>query len=202
VLLLPTSVGCASSNASTPQAAAPRADELPRVRPENWDPLAFNRARGNAGAIPEEYRAKINGPDGDRQHLGKHLPYTPSQVQAPAGMLAVMWGDSSRGYAKHPNARRSAELPTGHWFDWIRVRRATHEDAEERESRFTDWPATAPSDNGRLSAIPGSTPERDDGKDTVYLVELPTGVRPGEWVRVHGHCLTHGEYVEFLRVPA
>ena len=127
VLLLPTSVGCASSNASAPAAAAPRLDDLPKVRPDSWDPLAFNRARGNAGAIPEAYRAKINGPDGDRLHLGKHLPYTPSQVQAPAGMLALMWGDPSRGYAKHPNARRSPELPTGHWFDWIRMRRATPE---------------------------------------------------------------------------
>ena len=44
---------------------------LPWEKPADWDPLAFNRKRGNAGAIPASYLSDINGPDGDTKHVGE-----------------------------------------------------------------------------------------------------------------------------------
>ena len=41
----------------------------------------------------------------------------------------------------------------------------------------------------------------DGGKNTVYVVQLPPDVGPGDVVRVVGHCTLHGEYVDFLTVP-
>ena len=199
-LALPSSVACVAAPPSA-KAAPPGPLDLPRTRPSDWDPIAFNRTRGNAGAIPESYLPKINGPDGATQHMGKHLPYLPTGPAAPRGMIAVMWGDPSRGYAMHPNARKSDKLPSGHWFDWIRVRRAVEGDAPEQESRYSDWPATTPSDSGRLAGFQGDDPAANEGRNTVYMVALPPDARPGDWVRVHGHCLTHGEYVEFVRLP-
>jgi hypothetical protein len=203
-VLLPSSVGCAKNEAGPAVAAAVDPLTVPLTPPPDWDAIAFNRARGNAGAIPESYRAKINGPDGVEKHLGKHLPYVASlpSVALPEGMLAVMWGDPSRGFARHPNARPSEELPSGHWFNWIRVRRAVADAAEEHESRYSDWPATSPTDTGVYRAFAGTDPSADEGRNTVYLAALPSDARPGDLVRVHGHCLTHGEYVDFVRVPA
>lgn len=199
-VLWPSSTGCAA--APGPRAAAPSPLDVPRAKPSDWDPIAFNRARGNAGAIPASYLPKVNGPDGATQHIGKHLPYVAKIEGVPTGTLPLMWGDPSRGYAKHPNAPKSDKLPSGHWFEWIRVRPATEGDAEERESRFSSWPKTSDGDNGRLAGQAGSEPSAEDGKKTVYVVELPSGIKAGDWVRVHGHCLTHGEYVDFVQVPA
>lgn len=176
---------------------------VPRSRPEGWDPIAFNRERGNAGAIPASYRASINGPDGDLMHIGKHLPYVPRLTAdvVPAGMLPLMWGDPALGRARHPNAPPSEQLPTGHWFDWVRVRKATDDEAVEVTSTFGGWPTVTATDNGRYAAAEGDDPTADQGKNTVYLVHLPPDVRSGDLVRVHGHCLTHGEYVDFVTVP-
>ena len=117
-------------------------------------------------------------------------------------MLALMWGDPSKGYARHPNAAPSAANPEGHWYDWIRVRKATTADAEERESRFSAWPPAGVRDNGTYVAFRGDDPSVDSGKGTIYLAQLPSDVRPGDVVRIHAHCRTHGEYVDFLTVPA
>jgi hypothetical protein len=192
-----------SSGGSANGGAASAMAEIPKVRPEGWDAIAFNRERGNAGAIPESYRAQINGPDGVTQHLGKHLPYvvTLAPGVVPAGMLALMWGDPSRGYAKHPNAAPSESNPTGHFYNWVRIRKATHDEAQEVESRFSSWPTVGPGDTGRYAAREGSDVTSDAGKNTVYLVVLPSDVRSGDLVRVHAHCLTHGEYVDFVTVP-
>ncbi|WP_426745473.1 hypothetical protein VZQ01_31415 [Myxococcus faecalis] len=196
-LMVPSTVGCVRA---PPGLGA--TDGLPQARPEDWDAVDFNQRRGAAGAIPTGYMRKINAPDGITQHLGKHLPYVPRFEQTPSGMLALMWGDPSRGYARHPNAAASPELPTGHWYDWIRLRRATEEQTQEVESRYSDWPLAQASDSGRYAALEGSDPAQDRGENTIYLVALPADARPGEWLRVHGHCLTHGEYVDFIRVPA
>ena len=203
IVLSPIAVGCATGPSVSPAATAhddPLA--IPRERPPSWDPVAFNRARGNAGAIPESYRAQINGPDGELKHLGKHLPYTPPGADAgvPAGMIALMWGDPSKGYAAHPNAPRSAATPDGHWYSWIRVRKAAAGYAEEKESRYSAWPVSAPGDTGAYRAASGADPSADSGKNTIYLAQLPADVRPGDLVRVHAHCLTHGEYVDFVTV--
>lgn len=200
VVLVPTTIACARPRSSTPPTGA-EPDDLPLARPTDWDPVPFNRRRGAEGAIPPEYMAKIDGEDGVSQHLGKHLPFIPEGVRGPDGMLALMWGDPSLGYARHPNSPATAEAP-GHWYDWIRVRRATEELAEETESRFSSWPAAGPQDSGGYAAHSGDDPAADDGKNTVYLAVLPPDVSPGEWVRIHAHCLTHGEYVDFVQVPA
>jgi hypothetical protein len=194
----------ANSIANASSGGASASAEIPKARPEGWDPVAYNRDRGNAGAIPETYRAQINSADGATQHLGKHLPYvaTIAAGAVPAGMLALMWGDPSRGNAKHPNAPPSESNPTGHWYNWVKIRKATDGEAQESESRFSAWPAAGASDTGRYAAHEGTDPAADAGKNTVYLVALPADVRPGDVVRVHAHCLTHGEYVDFVTVPA
>ena len=75
-------------------------------------------------------------------------------------------------------------------------------DAPEAESHYRGWPAVLPADNGAYAAREGDDPAAADGKNTVYLAELPPDVSPGDWVRVHAHCLTHGEYVDFLQLPS
>ncbi|GAB4207626.1 MAG: hypothetical protein OHK0013_25430 [Sandaracinaceae bacterium] len=214
-VLAPVAVGC-GGGASTPgtsgevntgqgtggeMAADPLA--IPTARPEGWDALAFNRARGNAGAIPATYLPQINGADGDLAHLGKHLPYVPALAPGavPAGFLALMWGDPSLGRTRHPNAPPTADNPEGHWYNWIRVRKATEADAAELESRYGGWPTTVEGDNGRYIAAEGTDVTADLGKNTVYLAQLPPDVGPGDLVRIHAHCLTHGEYVDFVTVP-
>ena len=186
-----------------PEAAPSAMPTIPTQRPADWDALAFNRRRGNAGAIPESYRAAINGPEGDTQHLGKHLPFLPSLAAGvvPAGMLAIMWGDPTKGYARHPNAASTEENPEGHWYNWIRLRKATAGDTREVESHYRSWPAVEPGDDGAYTALEGDDPARDGGENTVYLAQLPPDVVPGDLVRVHAHCLTHGEYVDFVQLP-
>ncbi len=185
----------------TPAAEPP---SVPLERPAGWDALAFNKRRGNAGAIPASYLDDINGPDGDARHLGKHLPFLPALdpgVVVPAGMLAIMWGDPSKGYARHPNAASTEGNPEGHWYNWIRLRKATAGDTREVESHYRSWPAVEPGDDGAYTALEGDDPARDGGENTVYLAQLPPDVVPGDLVRVHAHCLTHGEYVDFVQLP-
>lgn len=215
-ILAPLAVGCgSSSNTSTGSTAsggtgsgsgdeAP-ADPLavPASRPAGWDAIAFNRARGNAGAIPASYLPDVNGPDGDLVHVGKHLPYVPElgEGRVPAGMIAIMWGDPSLGRTRHPNAPPSEQVPSGHWYDWIRVRKATDAEATELTSVYGGWPDVLETDNGRITAQEGQDPRADSGKNTVYLAQLPDDVRSGDLIRIHANCLTHGEYVDFLVVP-
>ena len=219
-VLVPFVSSCGTSSASTTEqaetlssdvtekaaTAAPEAaksvTEIPMTEPSGWDAVAYNKARGNAGAIPESYLASINGPDGDTKHLGKHLPYQPALDAAvvPAGFIALMWGDESKGYAKHPNAPKSESNPTGHWYNWIKVRKATDGEAEEVQSSYSDWPGTAPSDSGAYAVFGGGEITAEKGKNTVYLVALPKDVKKGDRVRIWAHCLTHGEYVDFITV--
>lgn len=207
VVLLP--IGCGSSTEEEPlDDLATTGDEttveveadaiaVPTSKPAGWDPIAFNLERGNAGAIPESYHESINGPDGELKHVGKHLPYWPElDTEIPEGMVAIMWGDPSKGHARHPNAPTSEDNPEGHWYDWIRVRKATDADAEEAESRFPAWPGEGYLVQG------GGELTGDDGKNTIYLVRLPSDVQPGDEIRIYANCLTHGEYVDFLTMPA
>ena len=176
---------------------------LPIVAPGGWDPITFNRTRGNAGAIPESYRLSINGPDGDNKHLGKHLPYVPELPEGtvPDGFIAIMWGDPSKGHAKHPNASRNeSNHQLGHWYNWIRVRKAVAGDAEELQSTYSDWPKSGEGDSGAYAVFGGDDVTADGGRNTVYLAALPKDVEPGDTVRIYAHCLTHGEYVDFLTV--
>ncbi len=201
---------CAKGEAEETSAAEPTAGgeaasppdplAVPTSKPEGWDPVAFNRDRGNAGAIPESYRDEINGEDGATAHLGKHLPYVPSLASGvvPRGYVAIMWGDPAKGHARHPNAVPGPDNGgEGHWYDWIRIRKAVDGDAEERESRYAAWPGGA---SEGFAASDGGDITADGGKNTVYLVALPADVAPGDTVRVHAHCLTHGEYVDFVVV--
>lgn len=188
-----------------PEAGPVGPPEPPLVKPEDWDPLAYNRERGNNGAIPTSYLESINGPDGDAKHLGKHLPYVPEVEPGvvPAGHLPIMWGNPSPGYAQHPNAPKGTEgYPIGHWYDWVRLRKATEDPAQEVETRFDEWPAGGQGDSGGFAVLGDGNIEDNSGKDTIYLVELPPDASPGDLIRVHGHCLYHGEYVDFVQVPA
>ena len=202
----PAEVPPAPEPAPEPEEPAPEPAtpvEVPEVEPEGWDPIAFNRDRGNAGSIPESYHDDINGPDGEAKHLGKHLPYVPDTtgLEIPEGYIALMWGDPARGYAKHPNAPKGAEAyPEGHWYDWVKIRKAVEGDAEEAETTFSGWPEAGPSDSGKFLVAGGGAIEEDGGKNTIYLVKLPADVKPGDTVRVWAHCLYHGEYVDFVEV--
>lgn len=195
-VLGPTVVACVES-APPAVTSASGVDVLPLTAPTGWDPIRFNRDRGNRGFVPEGYRPQINGKDGELQHLGKHLPYVPAALAAQPSRdwLPLMWGDPSKGHARHPQSET-------HHFDWIRVRKATEADAHEVESRFTAWPTVSPGDSGTYGAQEGQDPTTLQGKNTVYLVHLPGDVGPGDTVRVHAHCSTHGEYVDFVKVPA
>jgi hypothetical protein len=198
----PTAGGAGEPTPPPETASDPMA--IPAAKPADWDPIAFNRARGNAGAIPESYRDEINGPEGETGHLGKHLPYVPGgfEGEVPEGMLPIMWGDPDLGYVRHPNAVPSeANDGEGHWYDWVRIRKATEGEAEEVETTFTSWPAQGPDGTGAYAVLGGGDITAESGKNTVYLVRLPSDVGPGDTVRVHAHCLTHGEYVDFLTLP-
>lgn len=179
--------------------------EVPQTMPEGWDPVDYNRTRGNQGAIPESYLDDINGPAGTEKHLGKHLPYVPAKVDAslvPAGFLALMWGDPEKGYAKHPNApRNDSNNNEGHWYNWIKVRKAVEGEAEELQSSYTEWPGTS-GDENKYAVMGGGDITEDGGKNTIYLAAIPTDVKPGDTIRIHAHCLTHGEYVDFMTIPA
>jgi hypothetical protein len=173
----------------------------PLTRPEAWDPIAYNRDRGNAGAIPQSYLDDVNGADGEKKHLGKHLPYQPELTTGivPEGYVALMWGDPRKGYTRHPNADRGpANNHEGHWYNWIRIRKAVEEDATEAQSDFSGWPNTAEGDTGKYAGFAGREITSEQGKNTVYLARLPKDVQPGDTVRIWAHCLTHGEYVDFL----
>ena len=175
---------------------------LPNVKPVDWDAITFNRERGMAGAIPETYHASINGPNGDAGHIGKHIPYLADVESEDPTMIAIMFGDDAKSYARHPNQARTEENPDGHWFDWIRIRKATEESADEVECRFSSWPEIGDGDTGRYATKGGGDITEDGGKNTVYLVPLPAGIQPGDTIRVVGHCSSHGEYVDFLTLPA
>lgn len=182
--------------------ATDMATAVPTMAPEGWDPIAYNKTRGNAGAIPETYWPSINGPDGDKKHLGKHLPYVPEAPaeMVPEGFVAVMWGDPGKGYAKHPNAAKSEAKPKGHWYNWIKIRKAGEGEAEELKSTYADWPGKGEGSTGAYAVLGGGEMTADGGRNTIYLAALPKDVKKGDTVRIWAHCLTHGEYVDFLKV--
>ncbi len=223
-LLLPYVTACGKNS---PAAATKHG--LPTSRPENWNAIEYNRKRGVAGAIPASYMAKINGTDGDSKHLGKHLPFIPElaanrfssmdlskNALIDNTVLPIMWGDPAKGHARHPNAPKSeANNFEGHWYNWIRIRKATTEPAIELQNNFANWPEGEFSNqvdirlDGKMQLTKGGylsfDPEQtdvtaDSGKNTVYLTQLPKDVKKGDWIRVWAHCLTHGEYVDFLQV--
>lgn len=206
LVLMPSVSACGGlgrKHAATTQVPETSATRLPLTIPNGWDPIAYNRTRGNAGYIPPSYLPEINGPRGVWEHIGKHLPYvvTLEGHEVPAGFLALMWGDPAKGYAQHPNARRAESNGyEGHWYNWIRIRKATEARAQELQSSYSEWPATIDGDNGAYTTVKGGRVEDNAGRDTVYLVALPSDVRVGDLVRVHAHCLTHGEFVDFVRV--
>ena len=212
VVLLPIVTSCTSEPGKSAGKTAAKTGKpgakddptaVPEVKPENWDAIAYNKARGNAGKIPETYHASINGPDGVKKHLGKHLPYVPALEPklVPEGYLAVMWGDPKLGYTKHPNAPKSDSNAEGHWYNWIEVRKALAGEAIAEKSEYPTWPAT-----GDLKAagylVEGQAGDlaADNGTHTIYLAKLPSDVKKGDTVRIWAHCLTHGEYVDFLTV--
>ena len=176
---------------------------VPNTPGEEWNPYAYNKARGNAGMIPETYLGDINSPDGFMKHLGKHFPYVPTLegLTVPAGFIAIMWGDPAKGHAKHPNAPKDdSKEYIGHWYDWIKVRKATEGEAEELQSEYPDWPGTAEQQKGKYLVAGGGDITADSGKNTIYLAALPSDVKAGDTIRIHAHCLTHGEYVDFITV--
>ncbi len=197
-VLLPTVVNCAGSGAMKKRSDG--GPPVPLSRPPNWDPIAFNRARGNAGFIPDSYLGSINGPDGETKHLGKHLPFIVEAEGVPAGYVALMWGDPARGYARHPNAPASQSNPQGHWYNWIRVRKAFDGEAQQLESRFSNWPEASEADNGAYLVLGGGDIAADGGRNTIYLTAIPDDCRIGDIVRIWAHCLTHGEYVDFVTI--
>jgi hypothetical protein len=175
--------------------------DVPLTKPADWDPIEFNRLRGNAGAIPETYLADINGPEGDKKYLGQHLPYIPKIQPAlvPKGFVALMWGNPAKGYTRHPAAPPDPSRKfEGHWFNWIRIRKAVAGEIQEIESTYTNWPKTNPSDTGSYAVFGGGNITADEGKNTLYLAALPKDVVPGDMVRIWAHCLLHGEYVDFI----
>jgi hypothetical protein len=213
VVLLPLVSSCATSESAggkktTPppggKASQPAKIEVPMAPPTGWDPIAFNKKRGNAGAIPKSYLPSINGEDGVKKHLGKHLPYIPGSIDRstiPAGYVPIMWGDASKGYVKHPNApKNDAKGYVGHWYNWIKVRKAVAGEAEELKNSYSDWPGSPDLQKKYYLVEGGGDLTANKGKNTIYLVALPKDVQSGDIVRIWAHCLTHGEYIDFIKV--
>ncbi|MBW2732046.1 MAG: hypothetical protein JRH20_06600 [Deltaproteobacteria bacterium] len=210
VVLLPYVTACGTTGTTgtttpakvTPTAIAPGSSMLiPQTPPADWNAITFNQRRGNDGAIPESYWAAINGPEGAKKHLGKHLPYGPSfdAKLIPVGYVAIMWGDATKGYARHPTAaKNAAQSYKGHWYNWIKIRKAIAGDTEEVTNEYPDWPGPLPYDAKNYAVFGGGDITADGGRNTVYLVKLPTGVQKGDRVRIYAHCLYHGEYIDFL----
>ena len=176
---------------------------IPKIARSDWNPITFNRDRGNQGAIPTSYLASINGPDGEKKHIGKHLPYVPNinSEKIPDGFLPIMWGDPEKGHAKHPNAPKdTAKNYEGHWYNSIKIRKAVSGKAIELQSTYSDWPSIGESDNGSYVAFGGKKITSEKGKNTIYLAALPSDVAKGDTVRIYAHCKTHGEWVDFLQV--
>ncbi|MBI4815362.1 MAG: hypothetical protein HY791_03850 [Deltaproteobacteria bacterium] len=174
----------------------------PASRPADWNPVTYNTTRGAAGFIPPAYMKDIQAEGGDKKHLGKHLPYVPASFPADRkveGYLPIMWGDPDKGNAKHPNASKTPEKPDGHWYNWIRLSLDGQSDSLV-ETRFDDWPKCSDTVNGRLAGCVDPDPAAEEGKNTVYLAVLPKGAKPGDTLRVWAHCITHGEYVDFVTI--
>ena len=190
-LLLPSIVRCSNApeddfRSSFSSTSGDSGLSLPNRRPENWNPIEFNLKRGLAGAIPETYHASITSADGPLLHIGKHTPYIApiDKSLVPQGYIALMMGDFTRGYAKHPAAAT-------HWYDWISILKEGSTSGP-KYSVFAAWPT------GNFMALGGGTIDGDTGKNTIYLAALPDGVKPGDTIRVVGHCNLHGEYVDFI----
>lgn len=197
-------VDCAQKTPDTAASAPAKAadpNQPPIDRPADWDPVAFNTARGKAGFIPEKYMTDILGPGGTEKHMGKHLPFVPKldPSRAVAGTVAIMFGDTSKGYSAHPNAPKTPEKPDGHWYNWIRVAIAGRPESEV-ETLFDNWPLASDKVNGKYTGFSDADPSKEEGKNTVYLAQLPPGAKAGDTLRIWGHCLTHGEYVDFLTI--
>lgn len=177
---------------------------LPLEKPKNWNPVEFNRLRGNNGAIPESYLSAINGLDGAKKHIGKHLPYIPKfekNIEIPAGYLPIMWGDPSKGHAQHSNAVPGPDNNyLGHWYNRIEIRKSTSAFAESVTSSFSGWPANNDNTSGLYMASHGGNITDAGGIYTVYLAKIPSDVKHGDTVRILAHCLTHGEYVDFVTI--
>lgn len=177
--------------------------QVPEAKPADWQPIQFNMARGLAGAIPKSYHDEIKSKTGDKKHLGKHLPYVPdiASRRVPKGYIPIMWGDPSKGYAQHPNTPRTKKDPDGHWYTWIKIRKATPGQAEEMITRFDNWPKPSKKVDGKIIAHKGRNPIANSGKNSVYLAKLPKDVQSGDTIRVWAYCINHGEYVDFIQVP-
>ncbi len=172
----------------------------PTTRPSHWDPVAFNIMRGNSGAIPKSYMEQITAPEGQAKHLGKHLPYIPktfARSRWEAGFVPLMFGDPELHFVRHPNAPKSGGNPVGHWYNWVRISVVGRPESEI-ETAYDNWPKPSGAVNGKIAALEGADPTADGGKNTVYLARLPEGAKAGDTLRFWGHCLTHGEYVDFL----
>ncbi len=194
MLLFPMLTSCTSSQEDILK-------NIPFKKPDNWNPIAFNRIRGNAGAIPESYLADINGADGEKKHIGKHLPYIPDIAPSliPKGFIALMWGDPSKGHTPHPNAPPDeSNKYQGHWYNRIQIRKAVTSWAESAESTYSGWSSVTAADNGAYAVQGGQDIAADKGIHTVYLAVLPPNVRRGDTLRITAHCLTHGEYIDFI----
>jgi hypothetical protein len=189
---------CASGGAAQGGGAAAGTAPLAK-RPDDWDAIKYNLERGAAGAIPAKYMADITGADGIPKHLGKHLPYLPKLSFSEDGWIGVMWGDPAKGYAKHPNAPKSEANPEGHWYNWIKIA-IDGQPETEVETTWDGWPEVTAAATGKLMAADGGDISADGGKGTVYLARVPKGVAGGTTLRIWAHCLTHGEYLDFVTV--
>lgn len=202
LVLLPQSIACGGKRAQNVVTPLAPEVEIPKAVPLGWDPIAFNRLRGESGAIPEAYLNDVQSPSGEWEHVGQHLPYVVTlEGGVPEGFLALMWGDPQKGHARHPQEPRGPSNQfEGHWFRWIRVRKATIHDVDEVQSTFTDWPTPRATDSGDFALASGDDILADSGKNTVYLVALPPELAPGDLVRIHARCTLHGEYIDFVQI--
>ncbi len=175
--------------------------EIVRITPPGWDPITYNRNRGNAGAIPKSYIDDINSPDGDTKHIGKHLPYIPEIDPSIIlkGYVPLMWGDPEKGHFPHPNAGTDGSSDSGgHWFNRIRIRKSARWCVKTSETVFSGWPETKPEDSGSYAVFNRGEITDKNGIKTIYMAILPPDIGPGDTIRIQADCLQHGQYIDFI----
>lgn len=194
LILFPGAAACSSDTLSD-------TGEIVRVKPSGWNPVLYNKNRGNAGAIPKSYLDDINGPDGETQHIGKHLPYIPEIDPSiiPKGFVPLMWGNPEKGHFPHPNAGTDGSSNSGgHWYNRIRIRKAVRWCAKTSETVFNGWPEIKPGDSGSYAVFNRGKITDKQGIKTIYMVMLPPDVSPGDTIRIQADCLQHGQYIDFV----
>jgi hypothetical protein len=143
--------------------------------------------------------------------VGESVSHYPTATNLCSGHAAIIdcsgssrvaiWANRTNVMAiKQNDGKNEVEgITVGHWYNWVRVRNASIENAHEIESTFHAWPGPQDESDATVFSVLGSGKiEDNDGKNTIYMLSRPADLNTGDTMRIYGHCLYHGEYVDFV----